>query len=278
MEKFGIFLLQRNQPIEVLATLVPSSQFNDPEVKQAMEEELEKWNHFQAYEVVEDEGQDRIDGRWIVNRKEEHDGLKVNLKARYCLRGFKEDVKPRSDSPTVDRISTKLLYAIAGNEGWRLESIDVTAAFLQGSELDRDIFVTPPKEAKMDGFLWKMKKAAYGLYDASRRWWMKVMEVMIELGGKTLVGDESLVCFHKDGRLIGLISLHVDDFQGAGNEYFFKNVMDIISQRFKISKREVQSFRFTGVDVAGLENGDVTISQTSYAESLEKIQVDSNDD
>ena len=62
------------------------------------------------------------------------------------------------------------------------------------------------------------------------------------------------------------------------NEDFFNNVMDIISQRFKISKREVQSFRFTGVDVAGLENGDVTISQTSYAESLEKVQVDSNDD
>jgi hypothetical protein len=49
-------------------------------VKQVMEEELQKRNHFQAYEVVEDEGQERIDGRWIINRKEEHDGLKVKLK------------------------------------------------------------------------------------------------------------------------------------------------------------------------------------------------------
>jgi hypothetical protein len=130
----------------------------------------------------------------------------------------------------------------------------------------------------MDGYLWRMKKAAYGLYDASRRWWMRVMEVMMELGGRTLVGDESLVCFHKDGQLIGLISLHVDDFQGAGMEYFFRSVMDAISQRFKISKREVQSFRFTGVDVNGTENGYVTISQMSYADSLEKIDVDPNDD
>ena len=145
MEELGVFLLQRDEPIEVLATMVPSSQFKDPEVQQAMEEELEKWNQFEAYEVVEDNGQNRIDGRWIVNRKEEHDGLKVKVKARYCLRGFKEDVKPRSDSPTVDRMSTKILYAIAGNEGWKLESIDVTAAFLQGCELDREIYVTPPK-------------------------------------------------------------------------------------------------------------------------------------
>ena len=54
--------------------------------------------------------------------------------------------------------------------------------------------------------------------------------------------------------------------------------MNAISQRFKISKREVQSFRFTGVDVNGSENGDVTISQISYADSLEKIDVNPNDD
>ena len=28
--------------------------------------------------------------KWIVKKKEEHDGLKDNVKARYCLRGFKE--------------------------------------------------------------------------------------------------------------------------------------------------------------------------------------------
>ena len=158
-----------------------------------------------AYELVEDQGQDRIDGRWAVNKKEEHDGLKVAMKARYCLRGFKEEHKPRSDSPTVDRISTKLLYAIAGNEGWKLECIDVTSAFLQGSDLDREIFVKPPKEAQVEGYLWKMKKAAYGLYDASRRWWVKVMEELKELGGRTLVGDESTIYFHKDGEFAGII-------------------------------------------------------------------------
>ena len=67
-----------------------------------MELELEKWNEFQAYELVDDLGQERIDGRWVVNKKEAHDGLKAPIKARYCLRGFKESIRPRSDSPTVD--------------------------------------------------------------------------------------------------------------------------------------------------------------------------------
>ena len=278
MESHGVFLLKRKDPIEVLATMVHSSQYNDPEVKQAMEAELEKWNQFQAYEIVDDDGQERIDGRWVINKKEEHDGLKVNIKARYCLRGFKESNKPRSDSPTVDRVSTKLLYAIAGNEGWKMESVDVTSAFLQGSDLDRDIFVTPPKEAGMDGYLWKMKKAAYGLYDAGRRWWIKVMEVLKELGGKTLVGDESLVVFHVDGKLSGLIGLHVDDFQATGNDDFFAAVMDQICLRFKISKREIHNFRFTGVDVSGMNDGNVIIFQESYSKALQKINVDINDD
>ena len=278
MEAYGVFLLQRNEPIHVLATLVPPSQYNDPEVKDAMILELEKWKQFEAYELVEDQGQDRIDGRWAVNKKEEHDGLKVAMKARYCLRGFKEEHKPRSDSPTVDRISTKLLYAIAGNEGWKLECIDVTSAFLQGSDLDREIFVKPPKEAQVEGYLWKMKKAAYGLYDASRRWWVKVMEELKELGGRTLVGDESTIYFHKDGELAGIIGLHVDDFQGTGNDWFFRNVMDSIANKFKISKREIQRFRFTGVDVHGQDNGEVQICQESYVEALEKITIKPEDD
>ena len=140
-----------------------------------MQDVLNKWVLYDAYEIVKDEGQEAIDARWNVLKKEGHDGLKKDIKARLCLRGFKETDKPRSDSPTVDRISNKILYTIAGNEGWGIECIDVTSAFLQGEELDRSLFVIPPKEVNMPGFLWRMKKAAYGLNDASRRWWIKVI-------------------------------------------------------------------------------------------------------
>ena len=39
----------------------------------------------------------------------------------------------------------------------------------------------------MDGMLWKMNKAAYGLYDAIRRWWIRAIELFLKLGGRTLV-------------------------------------------------------------------------------------------
>ena len=279
MDSQGVFCMMRKDPIEVLATIVPAKEYQKPEIQEAMEQELSKWKLFGAYDVVDDVGQEAIDGRWIIHKKDEYDGLKVAIKARYCLRGFKEAEKPRSDSPTVDRMSTKLLYAItAQNPGWNLESIDVTSAFLQGDDLDREIFVKPPKEAKDEGFLWRMKKAAYGLYDASRRWWIRVVEFLLKLGGRTMVGDESMIYFHKDGYLRGLITVHVDDFQGAGDEYFKKMVMDKLAEAFKISKRENKKFKYTGIDVELLDDGSIILDQEAYKDGLKTIPVDTQED
>ena len=162
---------------------------------------------------------------------------------------------------------------IAANERWEIEAVDVTSAFLQGAELDRDVLVRPPKEAGVNGVLWKMKKAAYGLTDASRRWWIRVIEELLKLGGKTMVGDESMVYFHFHGKLSGIVSIHTDDFQMAGTAEFKEKVADKIVGLFKISKRETKTFKYTGVDVCQEENGDIVIRQTQYKDSLEEIPV-----
>ena len=78
--------------------------------------ELENFQKFQAYEVVEDKGQQYITTRWVVTEKEQHDGLKVRTKARLVLRGFMESTKPRSDSPTASHEMLKVGLAIAANE------------------------------------------------------------------------------------------------------------------------------------------------------------------
>lgn len=169
-----MFHLLITDQTEVLLTTVPAKEWKDPDVVQAMNEELEKWIQFDVYDSIPDKGQECIDCHWIVIKKKEYDGLKVPIKARLCIRGFKELNPPRADSPTVDRIHTKMFYSIAANEGWDIQTIDVTSAFLQGNQLQREILVGPPKEAVAENTLRRMKRAAYGLNDASRKWWMKV--------------------------------------------------------------------------------------------------------
>ena len=61
-------------------------------------------------------------------------------------KGFQEPFPFPSDSPTTSRETIKLFLAIAANEGWPVESSDVSSEFLQSDAIDRDIFIQPPPE------------------------------------------------------------------------------------------------------------------------------------
>ncbi len=67
------------------------------------------------------------------------------MKARLVVRGDQDVAEDdiACDSPTVDRSSVKLLLATAANQGWDVRTIDISAAFLQGREMERDIYVGP---------------------------------------------------------------------------------------------------------------------------------------
>jgi hypothetical protein len=128
---FGTEISLLSDPTKVFAVEIPKKDYENPEVKSVMREELEKWEKFDAYEWVDDVGQEIIDTRRVVTKKELHDGQKVDYKARLCVRGFKESNEPRSDSPTASKETLTILTAIAVNEGWEIESIDITNAFLR---------------------------------------------------------------------------------------------------------------------------------------------------
>ena len=76
----------------------------------------------------------------------------------------------------------KLFFSVAANEGFSLRSIDIRAVFLQAKDLEREIFLLPPKDVKKEGLIWKLKKPLYGLNDASRKFWLKVKAVFAEFG------------------------------------------------------------------------------------------------
>ena len=105
--------------------------------------------------------------------------------------GFQEVDKPQSDSPTVAKESLKLLIALAANEGFELASMDISAAFLQGNTLNRDVIMKPPGDQQMEGWLWKLKKPLYI--------WLKLKVTLTQLGLKIMPGDEAFYYLHKEG-------------------------------------------------------------------------------
>ena len=275
-EHTGIWFLQNKEyldengfeePNEVFVTEIPAKFHDDPRVIEAKKDELRKWKDFDAYEEVDFDNQHVLTTRWVVTEKE---GGKA--KSRLCVRGFQEKEYPQSDSPTAQKESFKIFLAAAANEGFKIKTLDVTSAFLQGYPLERDVYVWPPPECKTEGIVWKLKKSCYGLYDASRRWFMAVKEQLLELKMKSLSGDDALFYLIEDGKLIGMCNLHVDDFLIGGTPDFLNRIERKLKGRFTFGKIELQKFKYTGLNIEQNEEG-IFIDQNEYIQSIKPIEI-----
>ena len=86
-----------------------------------------------------------ITARWVITEKVKNDEHIV--KARLVARGYEEDSAHfKKDSPTCTRESLRLLFMTASLMKWELNTLDITAAFLQGNEIERELYLQPPKD------------------------------------------------------------------------------------------------------------------------------------
>ena len=257
-----------NEIMESFPVLIPAKHHDHPDIVKAKKDELEKWKKYEAYvEVNESEATNPITTRWVITDKGDTE------KARLCVRGFEEEIYPRSDSPTASNEAMKLFLAICANESLKMKSLDVTSAFLQGEKLERDVYVIPPKEVRQPGKLWKLQKSAYGLYDASRKWFLAVKTELLEMGMKPVSGDDAFFTMVKNGRLLGSCILHVDDFLvGSGSEEFDRLLNSRLKGRFTFGRIESGQFKFTGLKIEQKKD-KILVDQIEFIQSLNEIAV-----
>ena len=123
--------------------------------KRAKLQELANWKSQQVYVEQEDRGQRCLSVRWVLTPKM-IDNV-VSTKARLCARGLKENQDFHTDSPTCSRIGIRFALTGISSFSWRLNSIDVKTAFLQGKEMEHTVYLRPPKEAETNK-VWRLKK------------------------------------------------------------------------------------------------------------------------
>eukprot|EP00971_Amphidinium_carterae_P140970 2793198-Amphidinium_carterae.1 len=107
------------------------------------------------------------------------DGNFQKCKARWVLRGFQDKKKDsvQKDSPTSTRPGLRLVCQTIASSSWRFGHVDLKTAFLQGesySEFDRDMVIfcqLPPEAGYPTYIVARLKKPAYGMNDAPRKWW-----------------------------------------------------------------------------------------------------------
>ena len=254
-------------PEQVLAVMVPREDRNSEACNIAKQQELDKLKEFDTYQIVNDNGQDRIATTWVLTEKGD------TVRARLTCKGFQEEETFPTDSPTVQRTSIRMLLTLATTKEWTIQAIDIKSAFLQGDKLTRLVHVKPPKESNIPNKLWKLNKCLYGLKDASRQWYQRIKKTLREHGFKKSKYDGGLFFIIKDGVLQGAVGLHVDDFLGAGCNDFMTNTVPLVLNAFQVGKAEEQTFMYTGSKITQ-DNKGITLDQTDYVQNLEIFDLD----
>ena len=206
---------------------------NNPEVLVAQQVELDKWKEYDVYDEVEDLGQETVSTRWVISEKS--DKHSNSIKARLVARGFEEvNSEIRTDSPTVCKENLRLVSTIAVSNAWKIHSMDIKSAFLQGCEIKRDVYLRPPAEAGTTK-LWKLKRTVYGLTDAPRSWYLKAADELVKAGATKSNIDQALFYWRHHGNLEGLLCCHVDDFFYAGTQLFHDTIVSHVQRKFELS-------------------------------------------
>ena len=253
------------QAVTVLLTNSPK--MYDQRVVDAKEAELQKLKDRKVYNEVPDRGQATVSVRWVVTEKS--DGT---VKCRLVGRGYEENTESiRTDSPTCSRDTLRVLVSLIISIGWTIKHIDVESAFLQGKQLEREVYIRPPLEAETD-LLWKLNKCLYGLADAPRMWFTELCDTLEKLGMQVSIYDESFLFWRKDGKLSGMIGVHVDDLLNGGNELFKKLVLQPLKEKFTLSMEVEGNFLYTGLEIKQKKKF-IELSQNAYIDELTKIPI-----
>ena len=235
------------------------------EVEEAKQKEMDSWQEQEVFEEVTEANQVRLSTTWVITTKMRDDNIQT--KARLVVRGYEEDDKDiRSDSPTCLKENIRLLLTLAVSKEWDVNTLDIKAAFLQGKKIERDLFVTPPKEFRKPNILWKLNKVVYGLCDASRSWYLRIVEVLTNLGMNVSRFDKAVFTYG-ERMLEGVLLVHVDDVLYFGSEKFIEEVIAPFKDTFHISREERNAFKYLGVELKQVPDG-IILAQHDYLKSM----------
>ena len=116
-----------------------------------------------------------VTGRWVLTIKTDKQGNFLRAKARWVLRGFQDKQKEyqQTDSPASTRPRYRMSCQMTASKSWNIFHIDLKTAFFQRQSygVNRGVVCQLPPEAGHPHYIAaRLKKPAYGLNDASRRW------------------------------------------------------------------------------------------------------------
>lgn len=181
----------------------------DPEWEAAIKKELLSLENLEAWEEVTPTGkEDTVDTKWVFCVKS--DGCK---KARLVAKGFQQDLDCELYAP-VARLSTiRSLISYSLNHNYNVVQLDIPSAFING-KLHNDTYILPPKGyTHSKNCILKLRKALYGLKNASRNWYDTMHSFLVKLNFERSLHD---FCLYVKEEI--MLVIFVDDILATGPE------------------------------------------------------------
>ena len=282
--------------------------------------ENEAWRPVDASEAAPGEA---VPARFLQRWKPTKDGFKAN--ARIIIQGFKhKDVLESTvdkEAPTLSMVGRSSVYLMSTTKRWKLWSADVKSAFQQADNIEGEarVFIQPSAEIrrllerKIGLRPWQIMRAskpAFGDCRAPRQWNATAHHFLTEELGMiphpldrclylsvraATSEDPEFDVFQLDGVasiVDGVFGLHVDDFIGAGEQFFSENDLKkechydecFLGRMLKLSKRfrfgswdfgKGSKINFCGAELQqSLDFSTISVSLATYIHKIKPITVD----
>ena len=228
----------------------------------------------------------------LLDVKQKYDGFGKFLKwkARFCAGGHRQNRDDYNEeeltSPCVLLESIFSIIGFAAEWGAGVTIMDIGQAYLEANLAEHDVVhMWLGKDAvqslsridpdikdfiNADGrVLVKLLKALYGTIQASKLWYTKLKNVLLDFGLKQHPNDPCVFMMINDDKKL-LIGFHVDDLLIVCNDKDFKNVfLDYIRSRFgSLVINEEQQVSYLGMIINSEAIGHISVNMSAYEEKI----------
>ena len=207
--------------------------------------------------------------KWVYKIKYHSDGSIDRYKARLVAKGYtQQEGVDFTDtfSPVAKLVTAKVLLALAASQKWNLVQLDMNNAFLHG-DLHEEVYIDLPLGYKRKGehgskLVCKLQKSIYGLKQASRQWYSKFSQALIQFGFKHSRSDYSLFTKRSSPSFVALL-VYVDDIVITSPSIAEIDELKLfLHSQFKLKDFGVLKY-FLGLEIARSING-IVLSQRHY--------------
>ncbi|WVZ82501.1 hypothetical protein U9M48_029756 [Paspalum notatum var. saurae] len=260
-------------PISPIPTTYRNA-LKDPNWHYAMQEEFNALMKNNTWCLVpKPAGANVISGKWIFRHKLNPDGSLARYKARWVVRGFKQEHGvdyEETFSPVIKPATIRTVLSVATSAAWPIHQLDVKNAFLHGN-LSETVYCDQPsgfQDPSKLSYVCKLNKSLYGLKQAPRTWFLRFKNYLHKLGFRASRADTSLFILHNSNQCAYLL-LYVDDIiLTANSSRLLNSIITQLCQEFSMSDLGPLQ-HFLGIHVTTTDGG-LFLGQEQYA--LELLQ------